>query len=108
MFYVQTTLVIIFFTIFVQGGTIRYLLKWLKIELDDGTSNSLMLITNQATNHVSDGIKGIINSTDSHYNYTKMQRLSRKYLSPLLKNKAKQSNNLLDMLDQVIELDEVR
>ena len=108
MFYVQTTLVIIFFTIFVQGGTIRYLLKWLKIELDDGTSNSLMLITNQATNHVSDGIKGIINTTDSYYNYTKMQRLSKKYLSPLLKNRAMKSNNLLDKLDQLIELDEVR
>ena len=108
MFYVQTTLIIIFFTIFVQGGTIRYLLKWLKIELDDGSSKSLTLISNAAISDISNGIKGIINVTDSNYNYTRMQRLSTKYLSPVLNTKTKKSSSLLDMLDELSEVEEVR
>ena len=68
-----------------QGSSIRFLLKLLKIELDKGTSAThIQTVAGEATGHISDGIKGVLGIGDSAYNYTKLRRFALRHLSPML------------------------
>jgi len=82
--YIQTTLIIIFFTVFIQGSSVGPLLNFLKVEKEPFESDTRSLL-DTAIDHLSIGVKDILESrNDSFYFYHRMGKLSDKYIKPYL------------------------
>ncbi|XP_060600356.1 Na(+)/H(+) exchanger protein 7-like [Ruditapes philippinarum] len=91
--FVTTTLFVIFFTVFVQGGTIKWLVRKLRVKLAESTPD--MQITEELSNHVFDhimaGIEEIVGyTTGEHHIKEKLDHIDDTVMRPkLLRNATK-------------------
>jgi len=84
MMYIQTTLIIIFFTVFIQGSSVGPLLNFLKVEKEPSESETRSMLET-AIGHLSIGVKDILGSrTDSFYFYHRMGKFSDRHIKPYL------------------------
>ncbi|XP_060600352.1 Na(+)/H(+) exchanger protein 7-like isoform X2 [Ruditapes philippinarum] len=85
--FVTTTLFIIFFTVFVQGGTIKWLVKKLRVKLAEGDPE--MNLNRELASHVFDyilaGVEQIVGyTTGDHHIKKKLDKLDDKLIKPKL------------------------
>ncbi|XP_045201106.1 sodium/hydrogen exchanger 1-like [Mercenaria mercenaria] len=91
--FVTTTLFVIFFTVFIQGGTIKWLVKILRVKLAESRPD--MQITEELSNHVFDhimaGIEEIVGyTTGEHHVKEKLDHIDDTVIRPkLLRNATK-------------------
>ncbi|XP_046400740.1 sodium/hydrogen exchanger 2-like isoform X3 [Ischnura elegans] len=79
--YVTTTLVVILFTVFIQGSTIKPLVKLLQIEISGDKNKSLIgEIQDQVASHLMAGIEEIVGYRGNFYLKRKVLDLDEKYL----------------------------
>ncbi len=79
--FLTTTLVMIFFTVFVQGGTIKLLVSMLKISRkQDGTKKLISTDVNVKTvDHAMAGVEAITGKHSRHTFYERIRRFDAKY-----------------------------
>ncbi|WAR28150.1 SL9A1-like protein [Mya arenaria] len=84
--FITTTLVIIFFTVFIQGGTIKWLVKKMRISLNDSTKDMIMYqeLNQHITDHLMAGIEEVVGTSGKHYLREKFDNLDNKFFRPLL------------------------
>lgn len=84
--FVSTTLFIIFFTVFFQGGTIKWLVKKLQVSLQEDPME--MILYQELNQHVQDhlmaGIEEIIGVSGKHHFREQFERLDQDYIRPVL------------------------
>ncbi|XP_053404258.1 sodium/hydrogen exchanger 1-like [Mercenaria mercenaria] len=84
--FMTTTLFIIFFTVFIQGGTIKWLVKKMRVSLQDSSKD--MILYQQLNQHVSDhlmaGIEEIIGISGKYILREKFDRLDDRLFRPIL------------------------
>ncbi|XP_071452344.1 probable Na(+)/H(+) antiporter nhx-9 [Hetaerina americana] len=79
--YVTTTLAVILFTVFIQGATIKPLVKVLNIEISKARHKTLIgEINNQVASHLMAGIEEIIGFKGNYYFKRKFLDIDEKYL----------------------------
>ncbi|XP_052782496.1 Na(+)/H(+) exchanger protein 7-like isoform X2 [Mya arenaria] len=92
--FVTTTLFIIFFTVFIQGGTIKWLVKKLRVKLADKDKD--MSLNEEISNHVFDhimaGVEEIIGYTmGDHQVKAKIDHIDDTYIRPVVLRNASRS-----------------
>ncbi|KAL4220576.1 hypothetical protein ACF0H5_020974 [Mactra antiquata] len=79
--FLTTTLVVIFFTVFVQGSTIKPLVKFLRVRMENEQKLQLSEeINSHVTDHVMAGIEEISGQRGSHYLREVLEHYNQKYL----------------------------
>lgn len=79
--FLTTTVTLIFFTVFIQGGTIKPLVKLLRVKMEE--TQKLMLseeINSHVTDHVMAGIEEITGQRGEHYFREMIEFYNRRYL----------------------------
>uniref|UniRef100_A0A914Z9U9 Sodium/hydrogen exchanger n=1 Tax=Panagrolaimus superbus TaxID=310955 RepID=A0A914Z9U9_9BILA len=83
--FLTTTIAVIFFTVFVQGITIRPLLSWLKVERAEERDVSLVEnVYNRYCDYTMAGIEDIIGMNGKHTLRDNYERFNSKVLKPIL------------------------
>ncbi|CAI4221022.1 unnamed protein product [Auanema sp. JU1783] len=93
--FITTTIALIFFNVFLQGITIRPLLKWLNVETRDNRRSTMTeAVYNKYMLYLMSGIEDIIGQR-GHYSFIdKFERFDSKVLRPvLLRNEPKKNFN---------------
>ena len=81
---VTTTLVIIMQTVFLQGGTIKWIVNKLEIEKEEDTGSCLMVETNNKLfDHIMLGVETISGKCGQYYYQDVLTRLDEKYLQKI-------------------------
>ncbi|KAL4220521.1 hypothetical protein ACF0H5_020919 [Mactra antiquata] len=84
--FITTTLFVIFFTVFIQGGTIKYLVKWFRVSLQDSSKD--MILYQELNDHVSDhlmaGIEEVVGVSGKYLLREKFDRIDDKLIRPIL------------------------
>jgi len=82
--FLTTALAMVFFTVFVQGSTIKFLVKCLKIKLEESSDSSTSKINEAIQMELSDdvmaGIEAIVGRTGHNQIITWMKHLDKKYV----------------------------
>ncbi|XP_067408937.1 sodium/hydrogen exchanger 5 isoform X2 [Emydura macquarii macquarii] len=88
-YFVATTIVVVFFTVLVQGLTIKPLVKWLKVKRSDHHKPTL---NEELHEHAFDHILAAVEDVVGHHGYRywrdKWDQFDKKYLSQLLMRKS--------------------
>ncbi|XP_075796686.1 sodium/hydrogen exchanger 5 isoform X3 [Pelodiscus sinensis] len=88
-YFVATTIVVVFFTVLVQGLTIKPLVKWLKVKRRD---NHKPTLNEELHEHAFDHIVAAVEDVVGHHGYRywrdKWEQFDKKYLSQLLMRKS--------------------
>uniref|UniRef100_A0A8C8S2T8 Sodium/hydrogen exchanger n=1 Tax=Pelusios castaneus TaxID=367368 RepID=A0A8C8S2T8_9SAUR len=88
-YFVATTIVVVFFTVLVQGLTIKPLVKWLKVKRRDHHKPTL---NEELHEHAFDHILAAVEDVVGHHGYRywrdKWDQFDKKYLSQLLMRKS--------------------
>uniref|UniRef100_A0AC35GQM1 Sodium/hydrogen exchanger n=1 Tax=Panagrolaimus sp. PS1159 TaxID=55785 RepID=A0AC35GQM1_9BILA len=83
--FLTTTIAVIFFTVFIQGVTIRPLLSWLKVERAEEREISLVEnVYNRYCDYTMAGIEDIIGMSGRHTLRDNYERFNAKILKPIL------------------------
>ncbi|KAI6212379.1 Sodium/hydrogen exchanger [Aphelenchoides besseyi] len=83
--FATTTIIVICFTVFLQGSTIRPLLSWLNIEQDDERNLTMIeQVNNKSFDSTMKGIEDIVDQRGRHSIRDWFERLNAKFLRPLL------------------------
>uniref|UniRef100_A0A183C626 Na_H_Exchanger domain-containing protein n=1 Tax=Globodera pallida TaxID=36090 RepID=A0A183C626_GLOPA len=85
--FISTTLAVIFFTVFVQGISIRPLLFWLKVKKSDFAGVETMMsnkIFQRYTDHTMSGLEAILGHRGSNSLRDKFERFNDNVLTPML------------------------
>ena len=78
--FLLTTLVVIFFTVFVQGGTIKFLVSKLRIARKSEEENSISKDINEMTlDHVLSGVQSVTGIKSQHLTMEKIRSLDERY-----------------------------
>ena len=103
---VTTTLVIIMQTVFLQGGTIKWIVNKLKIEKDEDTGSCLMVETNNKLfDHIMLGVETISGKCGQYYYQDVFARLDEKYLQKIFCS-ADAEHDMLSLLSSVGSLND--
>ncbi|XP_053404076.1 Na(+)/H(+) exchanger beta-like isoform X2 [Mercenaria mercenaria] len=101
--FLTTTLVVIFFTVFVQGSTIKPLVKLLRVKMED--SQKLQLyeeITSHVTDHVLAGIEEITGQRGEHYFREMLEYYNSKYIKNWLqRNPISQDEKIMQYFEKL-------
>ncbi|XP_060608058.1 Na(+)/H(+) exchanger beta-like isoform X2 [Ruditapes philippinarum] len=101
--FLTTTIVVIFFTVFVQGGTIKPLVKLLRVKMED--SQKLQLyeeISSHVTDHVMAGIEEITGQRGEHYIREMLEYYNSKYLKYWLqRNPVSQDEKIMQYFEKL-------
>lgn len=101
--FMTTTLVVIFFTVFIQGSTIKPLVKLLRVRME--STEKLQLyeeITSHVTDHVLAGIEEISGQRGEHYFREKMEQYNSKYLKHVLqRNPVSQDEKIMQYFEKL-------
>ncbi|XP_067853902.1 sodium/hydrogen exchanger 5 isoform X2 [Heptranchias perlo] len=88
-YFVATTITVIFFTVIVQGLTIKPLVKWLKVKRSDHHKPTLNEeLHERAFDHILAAVEDIVGRHGYHYWRDKWEHFDKKYLSQLLMRKS--------------------
>ncbi|XP_054245578.1 sodium/hydrogen exchanger 5 [Indicator indicator] len=88
-YFVATTIVVVFFTVIVQGLTIKPLVKWLKVKRSDYHKPTLnQELHEHAFDHILAAVEDIVGHHGYHYWRDKWEQFDKKYLSQLLMRKS--------------------
>ena len=78
--FLLTTLVVIFFTVFVQGGTIKLLVSKLRIARKSEEENSISKDINEMTlDHVLSGVQSVTGIKSQHLTMEKIRSFDERY-----------------------------
>ena len=78
--FLLTTLVVIFFTVFVQGGTIKFLVSKLRIARKSEEENSISKDINEMTlDHVLSGVQSVTGIKSQHLTMEKIRSFDERY-----------------------------
>jgi len=98
---VTTTLVVIMQTVFLQGGTIKWLVNKLKIEKSADSGKSLMLeMNNKLFEHIMAGIECLDGKHGQYYFMDRFNRFDEKYLMKIFCN-SDAEHEMVRMYDEV-------
>ncbi|KFP68370.1 Sodium/hydrogen exchanger 5, partial [Cariama cristata] len=88
-YFVATTIVVVFFTVIVQGLTIKPLVTWLKVKRSDHHKPTLNEeLHEHAFDHILAAVEDIVGPHGYHYWRDKWEQFDKKYLSQLLMRKS--------------------
>uniref|UniRef100_A0A8B9GSG9 Sodium/hydrogen exchanger n=1 Tax=Amazona collaria TaxID=241587 RepID=A0A8B9GSG9_9PSIT len=88
-YFVATTIVVVFFTVIVQGLTIKPLVTWLKVKRSDHHKPTLNEeLHEHAFDHIMAAVEDIVGHHGYHYWRDKWEQFDKKYLSQLLMRKS--------------------
>ncbi|XP_025065220.1 sodium/hydrogen exchanger 5 isoform X2 [Alligator sinensis] len=88
-YFVATTIVVVFFTVIVQGLTIKPLVKWLKVKRSDHHKPTLNEeLHEHAFDHILAAVEDVVGHHGYHYWRDKWEQFDKKYLSQLLMRKS--------------------
>ncbi|NWH75956.1 SL9A5 protein, partial [Piaya cayana] len=88
-YFVATTIVVVFFTVIVQGLTIKPLVTWLKVKRSDHHKPTLNEELHEHTfDHILAAVEDIVGHHGYHYWRDKWEQFDKKYLSQLLMRKS--------------------
>uniref|UniRef100_A0A8C9MRL9 Sodium/hydrogen exchanger n=1 Tax=Serinus canaria TaxID=9135 RepID=A0A8C9MRL9_SERCA len=88
-YFVATTIVVVFFTVIVQGLTIKPLVTWLKVKRSDHHKPTLNEeLHEHAFDHILAAVEDIVGHHGYHYWRDKWEQFDKKYLSQLLMRKS--------------------
>uniref|UniRef100_A0A914E8X8 Sodium/hydrogen exchanger n=1 Tax=Acrobeloides nanus TaxID=290746 RepID=A0A914E8X8_9BILA len=83
--FATTTIIVILFTVFLQGGTIKWLVKYLKVKQSENRKKALFeMITENVNNHLMGGIESIAGLHGHYWFRLTLERLNQKYIQPYL------------------------
>ncbi|XP_038628494.1 sodium/hydrogen exchanger 5 isoform X2 [Tachyglossus aculeatus] len=84
-YFVATTIVVVFFTVIVQGLTIKPLVKWLKVKRSDHHKPTLnQELHEHAFDHILAAVEDVVGHHGYHYWRDRWEHFDKKYLSQLL------------------------
>uniref|UniRef100_A0A8C4UQG0 Sodium/hydrogen exchanger n=1 Tax=Falco tinnunculus TaxID=100819 RepID=A0A8C4UQG0_FALTI len=88
-YFVATTIVVVFFTVIVQGLTIKPLVTWLKVKRSDHHKPTLNEeLHEHAFDHILAAVEDIVGHHGYHYWRDKWEQFDKKYLSQVLMRKS--------------------
>ncbi|XP_061863553.1 sodium/hydrogen exchanger 5 isoform X1 [Colius striatus] len=88
-YFVATTIVVVFFTVIVQGLTIKPLVTWLKVKRSDHHKPTLNEeLHEHAFDHILAAVEDIVGHHGYHYWRDKWEQFDKRYLSQLLMRKS--------------------
>lgn len=91
--FVTTTLVIVLFTVFIQGASVKPLVNLLKIRLQQTEGEKLIReINSKLVDNIMLGIEEITGHRGGNYWKQFMEQIDEKYLKPLLQHKSAQDS----------------
>ncbi|XP_065309166.1 sodium/hydrogen exchanger 2-like isoform X2 [Dermacentor albipictus] len=91
--FVTTTLVIVLFTVFIQGASVKPLVNLLKIRLQQTDGEKLIReINSKLVDNIMLGIEEITGHRGGNYWKQVMEQIDEKYLKPLLQHKSAQDS----------------
>lgn len=91
--FVTTTLVIVLFTVFIQGASIKPLVNLLKIRLQQSDGDKLITeINSKLVDNIMLGIEEITGHRGGNYWKQFMEQIDEKYLKPYLQHKSAQDS----------------
>lgn len=91
--FVTTTLVIVLFTVFIQGASVKPLVNLLKIRLQQSDGDKLIReINSKLVDNIMLGIEEITGHRGGNYWKQVMEQIDEKYLKPLLQHKSAQDS----------------
>uniref|UniRef100_T1JLY6 Cation/H+ exchanger transmembrane domain-containing protein n=1 Tax=Strigamia maritima TaxID=126957 RepID=T1JLY6_STRMM len=100
--FVTTTLVVILFTVFIQGGTIKPLVKWLEIQSHKEEHLSLTSeINGTLIDQVMAGIEEIAGERGENYIKLLIYRYDEKYLKKWLQRSTTDGSNLFKVYEKI-------
>ncbi|XP_043195527.1 uncharacterized protein LOC122366924 [Amphibalanus amphitrite] len=103
--FVTCTLFIVLFTVFVQGSTVKVLVNFFRIKLDDDEEKTLVEeIVTSSLDHISEGVEEIVGYGGLNRLKERLETLDEKYLTPWLVHTPPMSN-LARLYDKLV-LDE--
>ena len=78
------TLVVVFFTSFIQGATIAPIVEWLHVEKEDQHSKQIgEEVVYRALDHVTSGVEDVIGHHGRHWWMHKLRAINAKYINPV-------------------------
>ncbi|XP_038168740.1 sodium/hydrogen exchanger 5 [Arvicola amphibius] len=84
-YFVATTIVVVFFTVIVQGLTIKPLVKWLRVKRRDHHKPTLNQELHEHTfDHILAAVEDVVGHHGYHYWRDRWEQFDKKYLSQLL------------------------
>ncbi|XP_031314135.1 sodium/hydrogen exchanger 5 isoform X1 [Camelus dromedarius] len=84
-YFVATTIVVVFFTVIVQGLTIKPLVKWLKVKRSEHYKPTLNQELHEHTfDHILAAVEDVVGHHGYHYWRDRWEQFDKKYLSQLL------------------------
>lgn len=91
--FVTTTLVIVLFTVFIQGASVKPLVNLLKIRLQQSDGDKLITeINSKLVDNIMLGIEEITGHRGGNYWKQVMEQMDEKYLKPYLQHKSAQDS----------------
>ncbi|KAM9607319.1 sodium/hydrogen exchanger 5 isoform 1-T1 [Trichechus inunguis] len=84
-YFVATTIVVVFFTVIIQGLTIKPLVKWLKVKRSEHHKPTLNQELHEHTfDHILAAVEDVVGHHGYHYWRDRWEQFDKKYLSQLL------------------------
>ena len=105
--FLSATIFVVFFTIFIQGGTIKYIVQQLRITRRNKIKGNRCIfddINLRLIDNLMAGIESLLGEADDHILYLYLRRIDEKYFCKLLLNK--DAKTKMELKFQKIALDD--
>ena len=105
--FLSATIFVVFFTIFIQGGTIKYIVQQLRITRRNRVKGNRCIfddINLRLIDNIMAGIESLLGEAEDHTYYQYLQRIEEKYICKLLLNR--DAKTKMELKFQRIALDD--